>query len=254
MKKLFYVLAQKGKIKVNVSRHVSIKLAYAKGDVFMQIDNHCQFQDAILRDGFGVSNKKFNLKIDAETERNNRVFQGLLDIPAFREFIDFEYEKALSFVRESREAKSNFEYFVQWDEFLTDGDKAGVEKVIELLDAETRVKLNDDEYLVLADCTDRSASPFSELHLQLVRKTHGSDGVKVDYPDICAIELLHHIAGCLKENGPEYDAYLDKLKFEKERIEFNKARAYIAMIDKFLKDKGMGDDGASAENQNEYIF
>jgi len=254
MKKLFYVLAKYGKIKVDVSRHVSIKLAYAKGDVFMQIDNHCQFQDAILRDGFGVSNKKFNLKIDAQTEKNNKVFEGLLDIPAFREFVDYEYEKALNFASEEAQAKSNFLYHVQWDEFLTDDEKAKVEKVIELLDAETRVRLNDNEYIVLADCTDRGAAPFSELHVQLVRKASGKGGMQVEYPDLCPIELVHHISASAKDGGDQFESYIEKLAFEKERIEFNRARAFVSMTDKFLKGKGKGGDGASAGNEEEYIL
>ena len=234
MERLLFLLSQKGKIKVDISQYVSVGMAYADGDVVISVTNRLK---TIQEDEFGINEEpKFQIvKLDGKTNKQDKVLEGFMAIPEFEDYVQGEYNNIFSMNAEVLDAKETFLYFAQWNDKISYEDKEKIEKVIELLNENSRIKISNNEYLILADYTDRQASPNNELHIQLVKQVRTPNGIKTTYPELYDEELLYHINHALKQNPKEREKYLEVVSFNQQLERFNKNEALKKLKNNFIQ-------------------
>lgn len=231
MEKLLFILAQKGKLKIDISQYVTLRLAYNNGNIWFEIDNHANFDknDPIAK-GYQIKNGKQGVLIDKKLEKNNKVLQGIWDIPQVKKFVKEQYANFISFANESGKAREDLRAHIQWSDKLNDDEKELLESVLNLVREDYRIKITENDYLILADFTDRSAQPNRALHIQLVK----NDKAGKTYPDIFPEELVAIMYQGIKKNKDNLLPYYKNIELQQARSQFEASKRFIRLKDNFI--------------------
>ncbi|MDD4816101.1 MAG: hypothetical protein PHQ62_03090 [Clostridia bacterium] len=195
MEKLFYLLAFKGKLKIDISKYCAYNLVQKDGYINITIDNH-DFYD-------------FKQRIIIE---NPREFKQFFD-PYFYEkyakkIIDEMCDQHKVLMQNIQREKIFALQMVENNKNFSPTYKESISQIVNLVCENDRFYLKNtpkfSAYLTLADDTNKTLSPYSDLHIQLVKNTINDKGERqIEYPDLCEEEIISLIAKCIKANPTE---------------------------------------------------
>ena len=192
MEKLFYLLKVKGNIKIDISKYVTYHIKQKDGIIYLHIDNH-GWSDNQHRT---VLSDKRDVKKFFDKEIFDKYIKRKID-DLYNEYVLFQGNALREKLLLLTKVESNSNYNM--------AKKDTISRIVNLICSNNRFYLKNTSresiYLTLADSTNKGISPYSELHIQLVKRHTDSKGInKIEYPDLCKEEVLSLLSKSIKEN------------------------------------------------------
>lgn len=195
MEKLFYLLAFKGKLKIDISQYCSYNLVQKDGYINITIDNHNFYEN------------QQRIKIE-----NPREFKQFFDPYFYERYVkkpvDEMCDQHKALMQNIQREKIFALQIVENNKNFTPTTKETISQIINIVCENNRFYLQNTPknsvYLTLADDTNKTLSPYTDLHIQLVKNTINNQGERqIEYPELCEEEIISIIAKSIKASPTE---------------------------------------------------
>lgn len=237
MNKLLFLLSQNYVLEIPISQYVTLTLLNNEGRILAQFDNHCPKTDKKItslrtkensrniRNRISVKNGKYEISIS-----DAKMLQSFCDIKQVQELVETIYPEKLNLHKNKQYAKNKLLYDIQWNKRFSDEQKYLMEKVLDIVCYQNNIQLNEASFLTIADTTDRSVTPYTELHFQLAKKKINEKGKEEwQYPDLVEEQIVGFLNSQLLKQGQKMKSEIMEIS---RKIETEKAvlKQYLPSI------------------------